>query len=154
MAQGDVTVFEEFALSLGTETHNLPNGNDVIKLAIIDNVITPTAADATPAWGASSGVDYDDNEVSSAGSYTAGGETLGTIAFTEAAGVATFDADNVVIAQDGSGFTDGYWGIIYNETATNNEAIAFVEMGGPVSEQAGQITFTWNASGIFTITVS
>ena len=149
MATGDVTVFEEFAAEVGDKIHDF--AADTFKLGIVDNTATePTAATASPRWA-----DFSGNEVSTAGGYTANGETLANVAFSEAGGVATFRADNVVISQDGSGFLDGYWGIIYNDTATNDEAVAFVEMGGPVSEQAGDITFDWSSDRqIFTITVS
>ena len=154
MATGDVQVFNAFAESIADGRIDLDT--DTLKLAIIDSVITPTAADATPAWDVTSGVDYDGNEVSTAGGYTANGETLANVTWELAANVATLGADNVVIAQDGSGFTDGRWGIIYSETATNNDAIAFVDFGAAVSEQAGQITIDWNGVGndILTMTVN
>jgi hypothetical protein len=147
MATGDVTIFEEVAEMIGEETFNFES--DTLKLGLIDNSTPPTAADATPRWG-----DYSGNEVSTAGGYTADGETLASVTYTEADGVATLDADNVSLSQDGSGFTDAYWGIIYDDTATNDEAIGFVELGGPVSEQAGPVAINWNASGIMTVTVS
>ena len=147
MATGDVTIFEEVAEMIGEETFNFES--DTLKLGLIDNTTPPTAADATPRWG-----DYSANEVSTAGGYTANGETLASVTYTEASGVATLDAANVSLSQDGSGFTDAYWGIIYDDTATNDEAIGFVELGGPVSEQAGPVAINWNASGIMTVTVS
>lgn len=147
MATGDVTVFQEFAAQLGAENHDF--SSDVFKLGIINNTAAPTAADATPTWS-----DYSANEVSTAGGYTANGETLDNVTYTEVDGVGTFDADNETIAQNGSGFTDAYWAIIYNDTNATDMAVAFVEMGGPVSEQTGPIAFEWGASGIFTITVS
>lgn len=153
MARGDFTVFEEFSLQLGQELHTL--ASDTLRLALIDNVVTPTAADATPAWGATSGVDYDGNEVATTGGYTATGIALTGVTFTEAAGVATLDdTANISLAQNGSGFTNAYWGILYNDSATNNNAIGFLDLGGPVSEQAGPVNINWNASGILTITVS
>ena len=153
MARGDFTVFEEFADQLGMELHDFDN--DTIKLALIDDVITPTAADSTPAWGASSGVDYDSNEVTNAGGYTTGGETV-AVTWTEAAGVATLDDDSgdVSLSQDGSGFTDAYWGILYNDSAANKNAIGFLDLGGPLSEQDGPIEITWHVSGILTVTVT
>jgi len=147
MARGAFTLFEEFALTIGLEGHQLET--DVIKLGIIDNVVTPAADDATPAWG-----DYSANEVTNAGGYTSGGETITNNTYTEAGGVGTFDGDDVALDQDGSGFTDGYWGILYNETNADNAAIGFVDLGGAVSEQAGPISITWNASGIFTLTIT
>lgn len=147
MARNDLTVFEEFSLQLGTESHNF--SSDVLKLGIVDNTITPTAGDATPTW-----TDYSANEVSTAGGYVAGGLTLASVTFTETGGVATLDAADVSIVQDSGGFTDGYWCIIYNDTNATDMAICFLDLGGPVSEVAGPITITWNASGIATITVS
>jgi hypothetical protein len=147
MARGDLTVFEEFSKTLGTEKFDFDN--DTIKLGIIDNSAAPTAADATPTWS-----DYSGNEVSTAGNYTADGETLANVSFNEVGGVATLDADNVTISQDGSGFTDGYYAIIYDSSTSANHAICFIDLGGPVSEQDGDVTITFASAGIVTVTVS
>jgi len=145
MAAGDLTVFEESALDFINGVHNL--GSDTIKVGLVDDTITPAADDETPRWA-----DYSANEVSTAGGYTANGETLSGTGTSEADGTATFDdSGNISLSQDGSGFTDAYWAIIYNDTATNDEALAFVELDGPVSEQAGPITITWHASGILAL---
>lgn len=152
MAAGDVTIFEEFAEEVAQGVHNLTS--DAIYFGIIDNTTPPTAADATPRWG-----DYSANEVSTAGGYTPDGETV-TGSWAEAAGVGTLQLLSFTLSQNGSGFTDGYWGIIYNGTATNDEAIGFMELGGPVSEQAGDVVVKFNnaASGsdgnFMTITVT
>lgn len=153
MAAGDITLFEEFADQLGMELHDFDN--DTIKLALIDDTVTPTAADATPMWGAGSGVDYDANEVTDAGGYTAGGITI-PVTWSEADGVATLDDDSgdVSLAQDPSGFTDARWGILYNDSAASKNAIGFVDLGADVSEQDGPVNINWNASGIFTVTVT
>ena len=148
MARGDFTLFEEFAREVGEGVHNLNNA-DTLKIGLLDNTTPPTAADASPRWA-----DYVANEVSTAGGYTADGETLTTVSYTEAAGVATLDSDGVSLAQNGSGFTDAYWAILYNDTATNDEAIGFIELDGPVSEQAGAVAINPNASGWFTMTIS
>jgi len=149
MATGDLTLFEEFAAQLGAENHILTNGGDTIKVGLVDNSLVPLANIATPTWG-----DYSANEVGTGGNYTADGETLANQTYEEAGGVGTFNADDVSLAQDGSGFTDAYWAIIYNETNATDMAIGFVELGGPVSEVAGPVAINWNASGIFTITIS
>lgn len=144
MAAGDVTVFEEakaYMIDGGWEP------TDTIKVAILDNTTTPTAADTTPALG-----DY--TEVGTAGTYTAGGTSLGDLGtlVTEAGGTMTFDSStNPTWAQDGSNDADAYWGLIYNDTDASDLAIAFVDLGGPVDMSAGDLTITWNASGIFTI---
>lgn len=145
MARGDVTVFEEakaYMIDGGWES------TDDIKIAILDNTLAPTAADTTPALG-----DY--TQVGSAGSYTAGGTSLGNLGtlVTEAGGTMTFDsATNPTWTQNASNDTDAYWGLIYNDTDASDLAIAFVDLGGPVDMSAGPLTITWSASGIFTIT--
>lgn len=148
MAQGDVTVFDEakaYMIDGGWEAA------DDIKCAICDNTTTPTAADAVPSI---SGGTTNYTEVGTAGTYVAGGTSLGNLGtvVTEAAGTMTFDsATNPTWAQNASNDVDAYWGIIYNDTDVTNRAIAFVDLGGPVDMTAGDLTITWNASGIFTI---
>jgi len=144
MAQGDVTVFDEAKAKM-------LDGNwastDNFYCAIMDNTTTPTAATATPVFG-------DFTEVGAAGSYTANGTNLGALStlVTEAAGTMTFDsATNPTWAKNASNDTDAYWGIIYNFTDAGKDAVAFVDLGGPVDMTAGALTITWNASGIFTI---
>lgn len=144
MARGDITFFEEAlddAFFGGWAT------TDDIKCAILDNTVDPTAADATPALG-----DY--TEVGAAGTYTAGGTSLGNwgTLSVESGGTLTFDSGtNPTWAQDASNDTDAYWALLYNDTQAGDPAFAFVDLGGPVDMSAGALTVTWNASGIFTI---
>ncbi len=146
MATGDFTLFEEYAEQSGNKEHNL--SSDTIKLGLIDNTASPAANDGTPTWG-----DYSDNEVGTGGNYTANGETIANQSWTETDGVGTFDGDDITLAQHESGFTDAYWGILYNATHASNMAIGFLELGGPVSEQEGQVEIRWHTDGIFTHTV-
>lgn len=148
MARGDFTVFEEFADQLGKEMHNF--SSDTIKLGLIDNTIVPLASGATPTWG-----DWSAHEVSTAGGYTANGETV-PVTWTEVSGVATLDdnSGDISLAQNGSGFTDAAYGILYNDTEATDAAIGFMDLGGPVSEQEGPVNINWHASGILTVTVS
>jgi hypothetical protein len=145
MAAGDITWFNEArALDYfaGWAT------TDDIKVAVLDNTTAPTAATATPALG-------DFTEVGAAGTYTAGGTSLGnwTTVWSENAGTGTMDsATNPTWAQDASNDTDAHWGLIYNATQAGSPAIAFVELGGPIDMSAGSLTITWNATGITTLT--
>lgn len=142
MATGDFTVFDEAKLALLNGTHDLDT--HTIKIAICDNTTFPTAATATPVLA-------DFTQVGAAGSYTTGGTTL-TISLTEAAGTVTFDSTTTPTwAQHASNDTDAYFGIIYNDTAASDEAIGFVELGGPVNMSLGALTITFNASGLFTL---
>ncbi len=143
MATGDFLVFEE------ARAHMIDGGweaADDIKCAILDNTLTPAVGDTTPTLS-----DY--TEVGAAGSYTAGGISLGNLgtAVTEAAGVMTFDsATNPTWAQNASNDVDAWWGLVYH--VTTGQGIGFVELGGPVDMSAGALTITWNASGLYTIT--
>ena len=144
MARGDVVVFNEskaYLIEAGWEAA------DDIKVAICDNTVAPTAATATPALG-------DFTQVGTAGTYVAGGTSLGNIGTltTQAGGTVTFDsATNPSWAQNALNDVDAYWGIIYNDTDVGDAAIAYVDLGGPVDMSAGDLTITWNASGIFTL---
>lgn len=150
MARGDVTLFEEFVDQLGSENHNLENGGDVIKVGLINNDAPPAASDATPTWS-----DYSANEVDSvAGGYPADGLTLANQSYAEVAGIATFDADNIAIVKDVAGFTDAYWGIIYNSSNGSGMAIGFVELDGPLAEASADVNINWHADGIFTVTIT
>lgn len=145
MAAGDITWFEEakaYMLDGGWEAA------DDFKVAILDNTTAPTAADATPALA-----DY--TQVGTAGTYVAGGTSIGNwgTIISEAAGTVTFDsATNPTWAQNASNDTDAYWALIYNDTQAGDPALAFVDLGGPVDMSAGSLTITWNASGIATLT--
>jgi hypothetical protein len=145
MARGDVTVFNEAkAKMLDGDWAS----TDHFSCAICDDTTTPAAATVTPTLA-------DFTEVGAGGTYVAGGTDLGALSalVTEAAGVMTFDsATNPTWAQDAGNDVDAFWGIIYNSTDAGNDAVAFVDLGGPVDMTAGDLTITWNGSGIFTIT--
>ena len=144
MATGDVTFFNEakaYMIDGGWEAA------DDMKVAILDNTTAPTAATATPALG-------DFTQVGSAGSYTAGGTSIGNLGtiVTQSGGTVTFDsATNPTWAQNASNDVDAYWGLIYNATQAGSPALAYVELGGPIDMSAGSLTITWNASGIATL---
>jgi hypothetical protein len=149
MARGDFVLFDELAHVQAQGLIN--NETDTFKIGIVDATITPAFNDATPTWS-----DYSANEVSTAGGYPAGGLTESGPEINYAAGVATMDDDdsNFSLAQNGSGFTDGYWGIYYSDTSAAKNAVGFIDLGGPVSEQAGPININWNASGKWAMNAS
>ena len=147
MARGDWTTFEEAALDILKGVFG-DLSSETIKLALIDNTVTPAPTDATPRWA-----DYSANEVSGTG-YTAGGATLSGVTVTEAAGVGTLDdTANVTWAQNGAGPTDIYWGVLVVTSMAGAPCLGFVDMGGPASMVDGSVTVTWNDSGILTATV-
>lgn len=147
MARGDLTVFNQFLISIGEKLINLET--DTIKIGLVNNSPTaPTVDQADPLW-----TTYSANEVSTAGGYVAGGFTLTAPELVRVAAVATFKGTaDLSLLQDAGGFTDAYWAVIYSDTAAAKNCIAFIDLGGPLSEQAGPISINWNASGILTLT--
>jgi len=140
MAAGDFVIFNEALVALFNGTHDLDTHD--IKLAILDNTTTPSAATATPALG-------DFTEVGSGGTYVAGGTSL-TISLTQAAGVLTFDSTtNPSWAADAGNDVDAYWGLLYNNTDAGKAAIGFIDLGGPIDMTATSIDVVFGASGIF-----
>jgi len=120
---------------------------DVIYCALITNGTVPTAADTTPALG-----DY--TEVTPGGNYSAGGVSLGTLAdfVSQSSGTVTLDSTtNPNWAQHASNPTNAYYAIVYNNTQAGDPAWFYVDLAGPVDMTAGDLTITWNASGLGTI---
>ena len=141
MAQGDTTKFEEFALQVGDGTFDMDN--DVFSLKLITTI--PTASQATPNLS-------DFTEVTAGGGYTVNGVAL-TTTWTEVGGTSTFDSStNPAWTAAAGSPTNIMAGLIVN--AANN-AIAFVDLTTDgltaISLVDGNITVTWNASGILTI---
>lgn len=150
MAAGDITRFEEATAYMFDGDFG---STDSIKLALITAAVVPTAADAVPGMNAGATTTY--TEVTAGGGYTAGGETLDTWTnmITEAAGTMTFDdtGASVVWTQNASSPTNARYAIIYNSSDTGLErATHFIDLGATVDLTAGDLTVTWNASGIMT----
>jgi len=97
---------------------------------------------------------FDDitNEVTGTG-YTAGGATLGSKTCTVSGKVTTFDAADT--SWTSSTITARY-AVIYfaSGTAGTSLLIGYIDFGADQSSSSGTFQITWNASGIFTITVA
>ena len=87
--------------------------------------------------------------------YTAGGQALANVAVTTVTtNDAKFDADDLTWTASGGSISASY-AIIYNDTDADDPPIAFIDFDG--SQSAGDGTdfkIVWNASGIFTFTVT
>lgn len=140
MSQGDITIFNEFRLELGKKSHAMPS--DVIKLGIVTSAAAPAAAQTTPTWA-----DFSANEVDAGTSYSLGGPTLAARTWAlDGNGDVKFDADDIVVAQDATGFTDGRWGILYNSTNPTDMAIGYIDLGGDVSIQGGPLNINFDGT--------
>ena len=148
MAQGDVVLFNQAKEELGLGDWNL--STDTVRLALITSTVTPTATTADPRWGAGGSTNLSTNEVSAGGNYTAGGQDI-TNTWTRATGTVTFDGADISWVQNGSNPTDARWGILYDDTDSENKCIAFVDLGSVFDMSGGDLNVNWNASGIFTL---
>jgi hypothetical protein len=94
-------------------------------------------------------------EATSGTGYTSGGQALANVAVTTVTtNDAKFDADDLTWTASGGSITASY-AIIYNDTDADDPPIAFIDFDG--SQSAGDGTdfkIVWNASGIFTFTVT
>jgi hypothetical protein len=94
-------------------------------------------------------------EASTGTGYTAGGQSLVNVAVTTVTtNDAKFDADDLTWSASGGSITASF-GVIYNDTDANDPPLAFIDFDG--SQSAGDGTdfkIAWNASGIFTFTVT
>jgi len=148
MARGDLATFEEaraYMIDGGWEAA------DEIWLGLVTNSPVPAASDPVPAYASGGTTNY--TAIATAGAYSAGGELLDTLGnmITEVGGTVTFDdtGASVTWAKNASSPQNAYYAIVYHNTS--GLAIAFIDLAGPIDMQAGDLTITWHANGIFQI---
>ena len=114
------------------------------------SALTPDVTDTTLAE-----VDATGTEATAGTGYTAGGQALANVAVTTVTtNDAKFDADDVTWTASG-GSIDAAYGVIYNDTDTDDPPIAFIDFDGTQSAGDGtDFKVVWNANGIFTFTVA
>lgn len=114
-------------------------------------LLTAATFDATHTTLAATG----GTEATTGTGYTAGGQALTGVAVTTiTTNDAKFDADDVTWTASGGAITASY-GILYNDTDTDDPPVAFINFDGSQSASDGtDFIIVWNASGIFTWTVS
>lgn len=113
--------------------------------------MTPSETTSDPRWGSGGSTNLSTNQVTPGGNYSSGGPTIANNTYTLSSVTATFDGDNISITQDASNPTNARWGVIYNDTASGKQALAFLDLGGATDLSAGDFSITFNASGIFTL---
>lgn len=136
-------------MDIGLEIHQLET--DTIKLGLVTSSVTPSETTSDPRWGSGGSTNLSTNQVTPGGNYSSGGPTIANNTYTLSSVTATFDGDNISISQDASNPTNARWGVIYNDTASGKQAIAFLDLGGATDLSAGDFSITFNASGIFTL---
>lgn len=132
--------YQDFRERLGKGEFNL--ATDTLKIAL-SNTAPDLAAEALFA---------DITEIAAGNGYTAGGFTLASKTYVEAAGVGTLDANDLVITASGGAIADFRYVILYDDTAAGKPLIQVGDLGAVVSLGDGEsYTLEWNASGILNV---
>ncbi len=154
MATGTVKWFVQALLDLGNKIHDM-DGDD-LRMGIVTTAVVPTKDTAAPHWGGTGSVNMATNQVAVAGTSYTGPIVLTGESWSIVSGVVTFRADVITLPVDASGFTNGAYGIIYNNTDANKRALGFIELsaGGTASLVAGQLVIDWAGAtnDLFTLT--
>jgi len=121
---------------------------DDLRVMLVTDVRAPVQATDTNM------ATIDDTEVSGDG-YTAKGYDLATLSVALAAGVVTFDIEDVVWSQAAGGFTTARYAVLYKNTGTpaNDTPIAYADLGGDKGNVDGDLTLEIDADGVFTVSL-
>lgn len=156
MATGDVHWFNQALEDLGKKLFNL--STDVLKMGIVTTTTVPALTTAAPHWGGTGTTNFAANQVAVTGTSYTGPKTLTTVTWGLVSGVPKLRGDIITMPVDASGFANGAYGIIYDDTDANKRALGFVELSstGAASLVAGQLVIDWNGAtnDIFSLTGS
>ena len=131
-----------------------------LKVALMDNSVTPSPSDSYPCWGTGGTQDYSTAEPASAGNYVAGGFTLTSVGITQAGLVASLQANSPIaqLLSHASNPTGIYNAAIYDDAATPKRVIIIIDLAGPITTVNGLTIrpggLTTGVANMFTETVS
>lgn len=150
MAQGDIIIFDTAHLNL---INDWDDSNTFFYGIVTSSAPTPTRDTVAPHWNGTGTTNFYTYQVSIGGTSYTGPKSLGSFTYTETTNIFTLDfANPTTINQDASGFTDGRWVIIYNNTDNSKRCFAAIDLGGPISIQSGNFDFDFHANGLMQIT--
>jgi len=153
MATGTIKWFAQGLHDLGNKIHDLDT--DTFMMGIVTTATVPAVNTAAPHWGGTGTTDFSANQVGTGGTSYTGPKTCSSPTWTLSATGAVMDwADtNFQMAQDASGFTDGAYGIIYNNSDANKRAIAYIEISstGTASLVTGAVNINLSPSGALSL---
>lgn len=136
-----INFYDKLAEYVGDSTMDLDG--DTFKLELYD---TSHAFDATDTQRS----DVSANALATANGYTNPGQALSSVTWVESSGTVTFDAADVTWTASGGSIAASD-GVLYDDTATNDELCFSVDFDG--NQTAGDGTnfvVSWNASGMWT----
>lgn len=152
MANGDVKWFAAFDKA-AKDLAAFDFVSDTLKLGLVTNAVVPAVGTLDPRWGSGGGTNFSTSQVGTGTGYS-GPITLAGVTYTRTAGVVTLDANDVSVPLDASGFTDAYYGIIYDDTVAGKYAIGYVDLGGPRSITSAPLNINWSSLGVLSATAS
>jgi hypothetical protein len=123
------TKFYSFVEAVHEKKHNL--GSDTLKV-----LLTNTA----PSLSNTVKADIS-GELSTASGYTAGGATITITSSAQSSGLYTLIASDVSWNASGGSIGPFRYAVVYNDTATNDELIGYIDYGYSITVASGQ-TFT------------
>jgi hypothetical protein len=124
-----LTKFYSFVEAVHEKKHNL--GSDTLKV-----LLTNTA----PSLSNTVKADIS-GELSTANGYTASGATITVTSSAQSSGLYTLIASDVTWTASGGSIGPFRYAVIYNDTATNDELIGYIDWGYSITVASGQ-TFT------------
>jgi len=141
-----ITLYNHTAKLFG-DGSNLAADSYKVKLY---SALTPNVTHTTLA-----SVDAGGTEATAGTGYTAGGQVLASVAVTTVTtNDAMFDATDASWTASG-GTVSASHAVIFNDTDANDPPLAYIDFGGTQTAGAGtDFKILWNASGIFTFTVT
>jgi hypothetical protein len=135
MPAATLTLYNAVYQDIGRAVHNF--NSNTYKLAL-----TNTAPNVS-----THAVRADITEISAGSGYSAGGPTIGNAAFSQASGVGKFTGDDVTITASGGAIGPFRYGVIYNDTASGDPLVGFLDYGSAVTLDDGEsLLFDVNAS--------
>lgn len=135
--------YQQFLLGQADGLNVVDFVSDTIKVMILTSAYNPDVINNKFISQVSA------NQVSGTG-YTPGGPTLTSKTVTILGSVAAFNAANVLIGQNASGFTNGFYIVIYKDTGSpsTSPVIAYYNLGTDTGNVVGDFDINWSAGGI------
>lgn len=122
------TKFQSFVEAVAEKSHNL--GADTLKVMLCNTAPVNTNT-----------VKANLTEISAGNGYTAGGTAASISSSAQTSGTYKLTLADVVFTASGGSIGPFRYAVLYNDTATNDELIAFWDYGSSITLAAGE-TFT------------
>ncbi len=124
-----LTKFYSFVEAIHEKKHNL--GSDTLKVLLTNTAPSLSNTQKSDISG----------ELSTANGYTSGGATVPVTSSAQSSGLYTLICSDVTFTASGGSIGPFRYAVVYNDTATNDELIGYLDYGYSITVASGQ-TFT------------